>query len=130
MGLTGCSASFSACMAKIFVDAYRQYAIGYVDDLSVRTSGKDLQHPATQGSVLRAHALQLVDLFKQAMKGGVRFKLKKSTFATTKMHLLGEIITTEGRQVNPAKVEAIRHMAYPMNQKGVKRAMGIFTWFS
>ena len=60
----------------------------------------------------------------KCIKFGVSLNPKKSHFALEEGKLLGHIISKDGIRIYPARVEAIGHIALPMNKKEVQSFIG------
>ena len=58
------------------------------------------------------------------MKFGISLNPKKSHFALEEGKLLGHIISKNGIRIEPARVEAIEHIALPKNKKEVQSFIG------
>ena len=90
-----------------------QIALIYLDDVLVysRTFDEHLQH------------LRLVfDRFREA---GLKLKPKKCSFGQKNVKFLGHVISPEGVQPDPAKIEAIKENPVPRKVKEVRAFLGL-----
>ncbi|XP_042868781.1 uncharacterized protein LOC122251142 [Penaeus japonicus] len=72
------------------------------------------------------HLEETLDLLSKA---DFCLNIGKSSFATHEFQFLGYLITKEGIQPDPAKVEAIRTMKPPQNVRGVRQFLGCTGFF-
>ena len=68
------------------------------------------------------HLDQVADLFIKNMK----INIWKSLWFARKLKVLGYIISTDGIEMDPDWIEAVKNRAAPKNQKELQRAMGLF----
>jgi len=89
----------------------------YLDDVLVysRTFDEHLQH------------LRLVfDRFREA---GLKLKRKKCSFGQKNVKFLGHIISPDGVQPDPAKIEAIKEYPVPRKVKDVRAFLGLANYY-
>ena len=61
------------------------------------------------------HLIHLQQVFNRLRQAGLRLKLKKCTFAQPKVEYLGHVVTRNGIEVDPKKVEAVKGFPQPTN---------------
>src|SRR5438045_3541076 len=62
-------------------------------------------------------------------KAGLQANIKKCKFNVTHMKYLGFIISTDGVQVDPEKVKAIRNWKQPTSVQGVQSFLGFCNFY-
>uniref|UniRef100_A0A1I7V4V8 RNA-directed DNA polymerase n=1 Tax=Caenorhabditis tropicalis TaxID=1561998 RepID=A0A1I7V4V8_9PELO len=82
------------------------------------------------GRTEREHNDNLVKLFERISEYGFRVKLEKCKFLEKKIKFLGFIIDKDGRRPDEAKVQPIKGMSDPKNQKELRSFMGMITYYS
>jgi hypothetical protein len=66
----------------------------------------------------------LQETFSNFRKAGIKFNPGKCVFEVKKGKLLGCLVSTEGIEANPSKIEAILRMEPPRMRKGAQRLTG------
>ena len=89
----------------------------YLDDIIIfsKTEEEHLQH--------------LEDIFEQLQKAGLKLKLQKCSFFKKHIQYLGHLISDEGIQPLPEKLESIAKMPVPQNTKQVKQLLGLVGYY-
>jgi hypothetical protein len=97
-GLTNAPAFFMNLMNKVFMEELDKFVIVFIDDILIYSKNrKDHErHLRIVLERLRAHQLYA--------------KLSKCEFWLEKIAFLGHILTTEGIEVDPSKVESVSKM--------------------
>ena len=87
--------------------------MGYLDDIIIfsKTEEEHLQH--------------LEEIFECLRKAGLKLKLQKCSFFKKHIQYLGHLISDEGIQPLPEKLESIAKMPVPQNVKQVKQFLGL-----
>ena len=93
------------------------FAMGYLDDIIIfsKTEEEHLQH--------------LEEIFEHLRKSGLKLKLQKCSFFKKHIQYLGHLISEEGIQPLPAKLESIAKMPTLQNAKQVKQFIGIVGYY-
>ena len=94
-GLCNASATFQRLMETVLAGLVRKTCMVYIDDILVfsKTFEEHLTH------------LQVFDRLRHA---SLLLKPKKCAFAQPKVEYLGHVVTRDGNEVDPKKVEAVR----------------------
>jgi hypothetical protein len=58
--------------------------------------------------------------------GNMYLKAQKSSFATRRIDCLGFIVSFNGLEMNPSKVEAVTNWDIPKSVKGIQRFLGLY----
>ena len=110
-GLAQAPAYFQRLINEVLTDC--NFAIGYLDDIIIfrKTEEECLQH--------------LVEIFECLRKAGLKLKLQKCSLFKKHIQYLGHLISDEGIQPLPEKLESIAKMPTPQNAKQVKQFLGL-----
>ena len=93
------------------------FAMGYLDDIIIysRTEKEHLEH--------------LEEIFNRLRTAGLKLKLEKCSFFKKHIQYLGHLISAEGIQPLPEKLESITKMPAPKNPKEVKQFLGLVGYY-
>ena len=116
-GLTNAPATFQTLMNDIFRPFLDKFLMVYLDDILIysKTLEEHEQHIRQALQVLRENKLYA--------------KPSKCEFFKTKMGFLGHVLTGEGVQADPRKVEAIKNWPAPKNVKHVRSFLGLANYY-
>ena len=91
--------------------------MGYLDDIIIfsKTEKEHLQH--------------LEEIFEWLRKAGLKLKLQKCSFFKKHIQYLGHLISDEGIQPLPEKLESIAKMPVPQKAKQVKQFLGLVGYY-
>jgi hypothetical protein len=116
-GLTNAPAFFMNLMNKVFMEELDKFVVVFIDDILIYSrSRKDHEHHLriVLGR-LRAHQLYA--------------KLSKCEFWLEKIAFLRHILTAEGIEVDPSKVEAVSKWKQPSNVTEVRSFLGMAGYY-
>lgn len=108
--------SFIIGLSKILGPEVEKFAIPYVDDIFVHSENSEL------------HLEHLEFIFEKFRQANITIKLKKSNFACCKIKFLGHIITPEGVEMDPTRIEAITDFPEPRNLKELRSFLGLVNY--
>ena len=93
------------------------FTMGYLDDIIIfsKTEEEHLQH--------------LEEIFERLRQAGLKLKLQKCNFFKKHIQYLGHLISDEGIQPLPEKLESIRKMPTPESAKQVKQFLGLVGYY-
>ncbi|XP_042882480.1 uncharacterized protein LOC122259651 [Penaeus japonicus] len=116
-GLATAPSTFQRAINTVLAPVLGRHVLAYLDDVVVysRSFEEHLEH--------------LEETLDLLSKAGFCLNVGKSSFATHEFKFLGYLITREGIQPDPAKVEAIKTMKPPQNVKGVRQFLGCTGFF-
>ncbi|KAG2217132.1 hypothetical protein INT45_011915 [Circinella minor] len=109
-GCTNGPASFQRCMHYILQG--QQDCMVYLDDILLHTRG------------FQEHITRIDELLALLNKHNLRLSPKKCHFLQTEVRYLGFIITGDGINPDPTKVETIANWPIPKNSKDVSKFIG------
>ena len=114
-GLAQAPAYFQRLINEVLTDC--NFAMGYLDDIIIfsKTEEEHLQH--------------LEEIFERLRKAGLKLKLQKCSFFKKHIQYLGHLISDEGIQPLPEKLETIAKMPVPQNAKQVKQFLGLVGYY-
>ena len=114
-GLAQAPAHFQKLINKVLTDC--NFAMGYLDDIIIfsKTEEEHLEHLET--------------IFNRLREAGLKLKLQKCSFFKKHIQYLGHLISDEGIQPLPEKMESIAKMPTPKNAKQVKQFLGLVGYY-
>ena len=115
-GLSQAPAMFQLLIDNVLME-YSEFAMGYLDDIIIFSRNEE------------EHLIHLEKVFQRLEK--YRLKMKRSKCAFFKKHIqyLGHVVSAEGFKPLPEKLESIRKMPAPKNQKEVKQFLGLIGYY-
>lgn len=116
-GLNVSSAAFIRALNTILPDHLKKHITTYVDDILIAEKSWT-DHNTVLG--------ELLNIFRQY---GITINLEKSKFGQSKIKFLGHIISAEGIQPDPEKLDAIRLFPTPMCKKQVRGFLGLINFY-
>nr|KYP68328.1 Retrotransposable element Tf2 [Cajanus cajan] len=112
-GLTNAPATFQAAMNDLLRPHLRKFVLVFFDDILIYSSS------------VTDHLIH-VDLILQLLAHHSYFaKLSKCSFAVSSIHYLGHIISAQGVQPDPSKVQAILDWPPPRNLTALRGFLGL-----
>ena len=114
-GLAQAPAYFQTLINKVLTGF--NFAMGYLDDIIIysRTEEEHLHH--------------LEQVFQSLESAGLKLKLQKCSFFKKHIQYLGHLLSDEGIQPLPEKLESIAKMPTPKNPKQVKQFLGLVGYY-
>jgi hypothetical protein len=117
LGLTNAPTFFMNLINKVFMEELDKFVIVFIDDILIYSKSRKEheQHLWIVLRRLRAHQLYA--------------KLSKCEFWLEKIAFLGHILTAEGIEVDPSKVEAVSKWKQPSNVSEVRSFLGMAGYY-
>ena len=106
---------FQQLMNQVFQGL--DFAIAYLD-IIVIFSNNELEH-----------LQHLETVFKRLQDAGLKLKESKCNFFRSQIHYLGHMLSAEGIQPLPEKLDSITNMPAPENQTEVKQFLGLVGYY-
>lgn len=116
-GLTNGPATYQRYMNEVLFDYLDIFCTAYLDDILIY-SNDPLEHE---------YQVKLV--LERLRNAGLQADIKKCEFNITKTKYLGFIISTEGIEVDPAKVDVVRSWQYPSTVRGIQSFLGFCNFY-
>ncbi|GJW93198.1 reverse transcriptase domain-containing protein, partial [Tanacetum coccineum] len=111
-GLKNAGATYQRLMNHMFASQLGRNIEIYVDDMVIKSKNKDNL------------IADIAETFDTLRKANMKLNQKKCTFRVEAGQFLGYIITNEGIQANPEKVQAISNMASPKTLREIQSLNG------
>ena len=93
------------------------FAMGYLDDIIVFSRSEE------------EHLRHLEEIFKRLRHFDLKMKRQKSSFFKRHIQYLGHLVSENGFEPLPEKLEAIRTMPHPKSPKEVKQFLGLIGYY-
>ena len=93
------------------------FAMGYLDDIIIYSRSE------------KGHLERLEEIFTRLKAAGLKLKLEKCCFFKKHIEYLGHLISADGIQPLPEKLESIAKMPAPRNPKEVKQFLGLVGYY-
>lgn len=116
-GLTNGPATYQRYMNDVLFNYLDDFCTAYLDDILIY-SDNELEH--------EVHVKKVLERLREA---GLQADIKKCEFSVTRTKYLGFIISTNGVEVDPEKVEIIREWKEPCTVKGVQSFLGFCNFY-
>lgn len=104
-------------MDKIIGPELEPYCFAYLDDIVVL--GENFQH----------HLAMLREVFRRLKNANLKLNPEKCQFGRRSLKYLGHLVTDKGIQTDPDKISAIQQLMPPANVRGLRRFLGIVSWY-
>ncbi len=116
-GLTNAPAVFQRLMQEVLRKEIGEFAVVYLDDILIysKTEEEHIQHVST--------------ILERLQNNGLYAKLEKCEFHVKETLFLGVILSPDGLQMDPAKVEAVQSWEAPKTVKGLQRFIGFTNFY-
>ncbi|GJT60682.1 ty3-gypsy retrotransposon protein [Tanacetum coccineum] len=116
-GLTNAPSTFQATMNRLFSPYLRKFVIVFFDDILVYSA------------TLTAHLEHLECVFKCLQDHHFYVKQSKCVFGALSLEYLGHIISGQGVEMDPKKIDAVKDWPVPTNQRQVRGFLGLAGYY-
>jgi transposase InsO family protein len=116
-GLTNAPATFQRFINTTLGEYLDDFCTAYVDDILIYSN------------TMEEHTEHVNKVLQRLIDAGLQASLEKCEFHVTRTKFLGFIISTDGLEVDPKKVEAIQNWQQPTTVKGVQSFLGFGNFY-
>ena len=117
MGLTNAPSVFQMSMQQIFAKQLNRNILCFLDDVCCFSKS------------IPEHLIHLEETMQTMQDNHLICKLSKCSFFQTQLRYLGHIISAEGIQSDPRKLEALRDWPFPTSVKRMQQFLGLANYF-
>ena len=115
-GLSQAPAYFQLLINKVLMGC-GAFAMGYLDDIIIFSESEE------------DHLRHVEEIFKRLEHFDLKMKREKCSFFKKHIQYLGHVISKEGIEPLPEKLESIRKMPHPKNPKEAKQFLGLIGYY-
>ena len=116
-GLTNVPPTFQRLVESCLGDMHLKWVIIYLDDIIIFSKTP------------REHIERLRSVFQKIHEAGLKLKPKKYEFFKTRISFLGLIVSRDGIECNPKKIEAIKNWKRPTTVHDVRSFLGFTNYY-
>ena len=116
-GLTNAPATFQRLMEHCLSDINFRKCIVYIDDIIIFSSS------------FEEHIERLEAVFQRLLDFGLKLKLSKCKFFQKKVKFLGHVISSEGIETDPDKIDAIKTWPVPEGVEQLRTFLGFSGYY-
>jgi transposase InsO family protein len=116
-GLTNGPATFQRYMNDLFIDMLDDFITIYLDDILIYSKDR------------KEHTEHVKKVLQRLREAGLQADIRKCEFSVTKTKYLGFIVSTEGLQVDPEKIQTIANWVAPTTIKGLQSFLGFCNFY-
>ena len=117
MGLKTSPNTMQLLMDRVLQGLTFKSCLSYLDDLLITSSS------------FQKHLTEVGEVFDRLREANLKIGPGKCSFAQSKSTFLGHVVSSEGIQPPPDRLEKIRKLIPPKNITELRRTLGIFNWF-
>ena len=117
MGLTGSPPTFQCLVEKVLVGLTWKICVPYLDDIIIFSSTPE------------EHLERLRLVFQRLRAHNLKVNPDKCDFFRMKVQFLGHVVSKDGLEVDPSKVEAVQKFPVPRSQTEVKSFLGLASYY-
>ena len=116
-GLTNAPATFQRMMNRVFSKIIGDYVVVYLDDLNIYSRN------------FNEHLVHLREVFERLRNAGLKLKKKKCHFFKKELAFLGHIVSADGINPDPDKIQAIKDQPIPTNLRELRQFLGLASYY-
>ena len=117
MGLTGSPPTFQCLVEKVLVGLTWKICVPYLDDIIIFLSSPE------------EHLKRFRLVFKQFRLRNLKITPDKCDFFRMKVQFFGHIVSKDGLDVDPSKIEAVQNFPVPRSQTEVKPFLSLASYY-
>ena len=112
-GLTNAPSSFQRLMVCVLSGLTSEQYLIYIDDIIIFST------------TFSEHLVRLRKVFQRIQDAGLKLKASKCRFVQPKVCYLGNIVSADGVEPDPAKIQAVINYPVPTNVKELRQFLGL-----
>ena len=116
-GLTNAPATFQHLMETCLGDLHLNWCIIYLDDVILFSKTP------------KEHIERLEAVFQKISEAGLKLKPSKCEFFRSRIHYLGHIVSKNGIETDPKKIEAIKNWPVPRTVHDIRSFLGFTNYY-
>jgi hypothetical protein len=116
-GLCNRPATYQRYINDVLLDYLDDFYMAYLDNILIYLEN------------LAQHELHIKSVLARLRKAGLQVDIKKCEFNVTRTRYLGYVLTIEGLEVDPEKVEPLRNWVQPTTVTSVKSYLGFYRFY-
>ncbi|KAL5505541.1 hypothetical protein EMCRGX_G006991 [Ephydatia muelleri] len=116
-GLTNAPSSFQRLMSCVLAGLTDEQCLIYIDDIIVYSA------------TFSEHLVRLRNVLQRIKNAGLRLKVSKCRFAQAKVQYLGHVVSAQGVEPDPAKIQAVATYPVPRNVKELRQFLGLSNYY-
>ncbi|XP_067351030.1 uncharacterized protein [Channa argus] len=116
-GITNAPSTFQRLMEKCMGDMHLREVLVFIDDLIVFSK------------TLEEHEVRLTNVLDRLRDNGLKLSPEKCRFAQTSVRYLGHIVSRNGVETDPQKIEALKTWPRPQTLKELKSFLGFSGYY-
>ena len=116
-GLTNAPSSFQRLMACVLSGLTSEQCLIYIDDIIIFSA------------TFSEHLVRLRRVFQRIQDAGLKLKASKCRFVQPKVCYLGNIMSADGVEPDPAKIQAVINYPVPTNVKELRQFLGLANYY-
>ena len=116
-GLSNAPATFQRLMQFVLKGLLMEFCMCYLDDVVIFSSSE------------WEHLYHFEQVLQRLREAGLKLKGKKCEIARTQVRFLGHVISQEGIQPDPEKIEKVKACEYPTSVKQVRQFLGLTGYY-
>src|SRR2546421_2472863 len=117
-GLTNAPATFQSLINAMLQEYLDVFMVAYLDDVLIYSAG-----------TLEEHIQDVKKVMKKLQQKDLQLKIEKCEFHQKEVSFLGSIVSTNGIQMDPEKVKAVKDWPRPTNVKEVQAYLGFANFY-
>lgn len=116
-GLSSAPPVFQELMNKVLGEAINKYCFAFLDDIIVFSDS------------FEQHVSHLESIFQKLEKAGLKLKPSKCHFLKEKINFLGHVVSQNGIEPDPEKIDVIQKLRAPRNVREVRSVVGMCSYY-
>ena len=116
-GLCNAPGTFQRLMEHVLRGLHWSTCLVYLDDIIIFST------------TIEEHLSRLADVLTRLRQAGLKVKPSKCHLMKKSVHYLGHVVSSEGVETDPAKIQCIADWMTPSNAKELKQFLGLASYY-